>query len=129
MINGVIKVVDNLESVDTSVPDPTLPAPSTGPSCCARPIDEGADYSSPSIYGNDISKVPTEILIGKSENNMLTVKGIGYEFKPLVSVAERGGTSTIIAFDFTDFYNPDGRYAIVDGYTGKTIWSLTEKKG
>jgi len=39
MIGGVIKVVDKLDSVDTTVPDSTLPPPSSGPSCCARPKD------------------------------------------------------------------------------------------
>lgn len=40
MISGVIKVVDNLDTVDTSKADPSLPPPSTGPSYCATPIDE-----------------------------------------------------------------------------------------
>lgn len=34
MIGGVIKVVDKLDSVDTSKPDSSLPPPSSGPSCC-----------------------------------------------------------------------------------------------
>ena len=39
MIRGVIKVVDNLEAVDTSVPDPSLPPAGAGPSCCSRLTD------------------------------------------------------------------------------------------
>lgn len=39
MIRGVIKVVDNLDAVDTSKADPSLPPPSKGPSCCAVPIE------------------------------------------------------------------------------------------
>lgn len=35
MIRGVIKVVDDLASVDTSKYDPSLPAASNGPSCCS----------------------------------------------------------------------------------------------
>jgi len=67
MIGGVIKVVDKLDSVDTSVPDSTLPPPSSGPSCCAQPIDESTEnqVKGPSIYGDDISVVPSEVLVGK----------------------------------------------------------------
>lgn len=34
MLGGVIKVVDKIDTVDTSEPDPSLYTPSTGPSCC-----------------------------------------------------------------------------------------------
>lgn len=128
MINGVIKVVDELETVDTSAPDPTLPAPTTGPSCCARPIDEGSYNSSPSIYGDDISKVPTERLIGKAIDNSVVVKGLGYELQPLVSVVSNSET-TKIKFDFAYFDNAEGQYSIVDGYTGETVVSFEAEKG
>ncbi len=128
MINGVIKVVDELETVDTSAPDPTLPAPTTGPSCCARPIDEGSYNSSPSIYGDDISKVPTEELIGKAIDNSIVVKGLGYELQPLVSVVSNSET-TKIKFDFADFDNAEGQYSIVDGYTGETVASFEAERG
>lgn len=50
MIRGVIKVVDNLDTVDTSKADSSLPPPSTGPSCCAVPLsDESTGPSTPSI--------------------------------------------------------------------------------
>ncbi len=131
MINGVIKVVDELDTIDTSVPDPSLPAPSTGPSCCAVPIDESAAssyYNPPSIYGDDISKVPTEMLIGKSENNTLKINGIGYELQPLAAVVEKGST-TVITFDFTEFDNAEGKYVVADGYTGEEITSFEAVKG
>ncbi len=130
MINGVIKVVDKLDSVDISVPDPSLPAPASGPSCCARPIDEGADqyYNRPSIYGEDISKVPTQMLIGKSENNALKINGIGYELQPLAAVVKKDA-KTIITFDFTNFDNAEGTYEIVDGNTGEVITSFNAIKG
>ncbi len=128
MINGVIKVVDNLESVDTSVPDPTLPAPSTGPSCCAGPVDEGTSGSSPSIYGEDISKVPTEMLIGKSTDDKLRIKGLGYELQPLVSVVSSTET-TKITFDFAYFDNAAGEFSIVDGNTGETVVVFEATKG
>lgn len=129
MINGVIKVVDKLEDVDTSIPDPSLPAPSTGPSCCARPIDEGTSpYSSQSIYGDDISKAPTELLIRKSAENKLTIKGLGYELQPLVSVVSNSETTTI-KFDFSYFDNAEGQYSIVDGVTGEPVAVFKAEKG
>ena len=45
MISGVIKVVDNLDNVDASKNDPSLPPASTGPSCCAVPINEDGSNS------------------------------------------------------------------------------------
>lgn len=39
MIGGTIKVVDKIDSVDVSKPDSSLPPPSSGPSCCASPIN------------------------------------------------------------------------------------------
>lgn len=120
MINGVIKVVDNLETVDTSVPDPSIPAPTTGPSCCARPIDEGAPATSQSIYGDDITKVPTELLVGKAADNKIRIKGLGYELQPLVSVVSNTEI-TKITFDFAYFDNAEGEYAIVDGNTGEAV--------
>jgi sulfite exporter TauE/SafE/copper chaperone CopZ len=129
MINGVIKVVDELDSVDISVPDPTLPPPSTGPSCCASPIDEGTNTSSSqSIYGDDLSKVPTERLIAKSFDNKLTIKGLGYEFQPLVAVVSNKEMTTL-TFDFAYFDNAEGEYAIVDGNTGEAITIFEATRG
>jgi len=36
MLNGVIKVVDNVKTVDTSKSDPSLPYSSSSPSCCSQ---------------------------------------------------------------------------------------------
>lgn len=119
MINGVIKVVDVLDDVDTSVPDPTLPAPSTGPSCCARPIEENAPTSQ-SIYGDDITKVPTEFLIVKADDNKIRIKGLGYELQPLISVVSNSETTTI-TFDLAYFDKIDGEFVIVDGNTGEAV--------
>ncbi|HQL37641.1 MAG TPA: sulfite exporter TauE/SafE family protein [Bacillota bacterium] len=131
MIGGVIKVVDNLDSVDTSKADPSLPPPSTGPSCCAVPIDED-EPSQPSIYGDDISKVPTEKLINKAiidgKYQSVTFKGIGYELQPLIAVAGSGGKIRL-TFDLTDFDNAEGGYLIVDAATGKDVTTFTAKKG
>jgi len=131
MIGGVIKVVDKLDTVDTSVPDPSLPQPSTGPSCCASPIEDGeeSNYNSKSsIYGDDLTKVPTEILINKAkEDNSMLIKGIGYEFKPLIAVVSSSET-TKITFDLTEFDNAEDNFIIVDGRTGEEIASFTGKR-
>ena len=133
MIRGVIKVVDNLDSVDTSKADPSLPPPGTGPSCCAVPIDEESDEpSQPSIYGTDLTQVPTEKLINKALNDekyqSVTFKGIGYELQPLIAVT---GISekTRLTFDLNDFDNAEGQYLILDIATGEEVASFTGKKG
>lgn len=129
MINGVIKVVDELNTVDTSISDPSLPPPSTGPSCCAGPVEEDSSYGiTPSIYGDDISKAPTESLIGKVKNNSITVKGLGYELQPLVSVVSSKETTKLL-FDFVYFDNVQGQYAIVDGSTGEAIAVFNGERG
>lgn len=133
MIRGVIKVVDNLDAVDTSKADSSLPPPSTGPSCCATPIDEDSDEpSQPSIYGDDLTQVPTETLINKvlidGENQSIAFKGIGYELKPLVAVTSSIG-KTNLTFDLNDFDDAEGEYHIIDITTGEEVASFTGKKG
>lgn len=132
MISGVIKVVDKLDSVDTTKPDSSLPPPSTGPSCCARPIDDSSDSetnSQPSIYGNDITSVPTEEIIGKAgEDQNFIFTGIRYELKPLIAVTEIN-KKTKLTFDLNNFDNVEGEFIIVKGETGEPITSFTAKKG
>jgi sulfite exporter TauE/SafE/plastocyanin domain-containing protein/copper chaperone CopZ len=132
MIRGVIKVVDKLDSVDTSKADPSLPPPSTGPSCCAGPVDESAEPSQPSIYGEDITQVPTETLISKAlasgNNQSAKFKGIGYELQPLVIVTG-SSSKTKLTFDLSDFDNAEGEYLILDADTGDKVSSFTAKRG
>jgi plastocyanin domain-containing protein/sulfite exporter TauE/SafE len=131
MIRGVIKVVDKLDSVDTSKADSSLPPPSTGPSCCAQPLPEDSN-TPPSIYGNDLSKVPTERLINKAvltgKYQSAKFKGIGYELEPLVIVTGNS-TKTKITFDLSKFDNAEGKYSIIDANTGNEVTSFTAKKG
>jgi len=131
MISGVIKVVDNLDSVDTSKADPSLPPQSTGPSCCAVPIEED-EPSRPGIYGDDISKVPTEKLVNKAlvdgKNQSVIFKGIGYELQPLIAVAGSGGKIRL-TLDLNDFDNAEGEYLIIDAATGKDVTAFTAEKG
>jgi sulfite exporter TauE/SafE/plastocyanin domain-containing protein/copper chaperone CopZ len=133
MIRGVIKVVDNLDSVDTSKSDPSLPPPSAGPSCCAVPIDDDSnEQNNTSIYGNDITLVPTEVLINKAiieENYQSAIfKGIGYELQPLIVVTSNA-EKTKFTFNFNYFNNTDGEYLILDIATGEEVSSFTANKG
>lgn len=136
MIRGVIKVTDKLDTVDTSKADPSIPAASTGPSCCAGPVaDNGSGSgtsSQPSIYGNDITKVPTENLVNKAlvagKYQSATFKGKGYELQPLI-VVTGNSSSTKLTFDLSAFDNAEGKYLIVDATTGNEVSSFTTKKG
>ncbi len=134
MIRGVIKVTDKLDTVDTSKADPSIPPQSTGPSCCAGPVqDDGSGTSSqPSIYGSDITKVPTDVLLNKAlvagKIQSATFKGKGYELQPLIVVT--GSTAnTKLTFDLSAFDNAEGQYQIVDATTGNQISTFTGKKG
>lgn len=130
MIPGVIKVVDDLDTIDMSENDPSLPPPSTGPSCCAQPLPE--EPATPSIYGDDISKVPTDQLIKKSAGDKTSqeaaFKGIGYELQPLIVVSKTGSTLKL-TFDLSDFDKAEGEYTIVNGYTGDIIATFSGKQG
>lgn len=131
MIRGVIKVVDNLETVDTSKSDPSLPPASNGPSCCAGPVADNSSIQ-PSIYGDDVTKVPTETLVKKAlasgKYQSATFKGIGYELQPLIIVTG-DSSSTKLTFDLSAFDNAEGEYYIVDVTNGKEVSSFTAKKG
>ena len=136
MIRGVIKVTDNLDNVDISKNDPSLPPASKGPSCCAGPVDENKSESEvsskPSIYGDDITKVPTDMLLKKAlsdeSSQSATFKGQGYELQPLIVVADNS-SNTKLTFDLTDFDNAEGDYLILNSDTGDEISSFTAKKG
>jgi sulfite exporter TauE/SafE/plastocyanin domain-containing protein/copper chaperone CopZ len=131
MIRGVIKVTDKLDNVDTSSTkaDASIPQAGGG-SCCAGPV--GDESAAPSIYGNDITKVPTETLVSKAlaagQYQSVKFKGIGYELQPLI-VVTGSGSSTKITFDLNAFDNAEGEYLILDAVTGDKVSSFTAKKG
>ncbi|WP_411679321.1 sulfite exporter TauE/SafE family protein [Clostridium thailandense] len=135
MIRGVIRVVDNLDTVDTSKTDPSAP-PVGAPSCCSGSTPPSANSSTveqaSSIYGSDMSKVPTEIIvktatvIGNSQSS--TIKGIGYELKPLIVVVDKN-IKTKLTFDLNDFDNPEGKFEIVLAKSSNTIKSFDGRKG
>ncbi|BCN31084.1 urease accessory protein UreH domain-containing protein [Anaeromicropila herbilytica] len=134
MIRGVIKVVDNLDSVDTSKPDSSIPTPSSGMSCCTGNAAGTTNNTqqTPSIYGNDISKVKTNLLIHKTKvtetNQTATIKGIGYEFEPLILVGTKN-IDTTLSFNLNKFDTPTGTYSIVNSNSGDTLTSFEGKKG
>lgn len=131
MIGGVIRVVEKLDTVDTTVEDPSLPPPAVSPDCCkGSPVNEGeqVDLGKKSIYGDDITKTPTEMLIGKAEDNNITIEGIGYELKPLIAVVK--SNETIEAeFDLDEFDDAAGEFLVVDGMTGGTVASFDGSTG
>ncbi len=131
MISGVIKVVDNLDAVDTSKNDPSLPPASTGPSCCAVPIDESDQSNKSSIYGNNLISVPTEKLVNKAtqsgEYQSANFKGTGSELQPLIAVTNNN-SKTKFTFDLKNLDNAEGKYIILDLETGNEVSSFTAKK-
>lgn len=134
MIPGVIKVTDDLDSVDITKNDPSLPAATTGPSCCAAPI--GEDGSEPvgetGVYGDDITKVPTDLLINKASSDggsmQAVFTGQGYDLQPLIIITENG-LSTQLTFDLTDFEEPEGEYIIIDQTSGEEVTSFSATSG
>lgn len=127
MIRGIIKVVDNIDSVDTSKNDPSIPAPSSGMSCCT-----GQSSQPQSIYGSDISKVSTGRLVHKASisgnTQEITLIGNGYEFEPLISVLNKGKKAEL-KIDMSKFNNPEGKYLIVNLSDQSTIASFYGKNG
>lgn len=134
MIRGVIKVVDNLDTVDTSRSDPSLP-PAGGGGCCGGAVPPSGNSSTssqaPSIYGSDLSKVPTETIIKTAiiveKNQSVEIKGLGYEFKPLIVVVAKN-LNTKLTFDLTSFDNPDGKFELVNAENGDVFKSFDGKK-
>lgn len=125
MIRGVIKVVDNLQSVDTSKTDSSIPAPSSGMSCCGGGgSGAAAAPQTSSIYGNDLSKVSTDVLVRKAsvsgDTQTVKITGIGYEFEPLVVVLNKG-INAKLTVDLSNFNNPSGTYSIINLNTQQTI--------
>ncbi len=130
MIRGIIKVTDNLDSVDTSKADSSIPAPSSGMSCCTGTSASNTPQT-PSIYGNDLSKVSTDRLIKKAnilgDTQSLSIKGTGYEFEPLVAVLEKG-IKTKLSVDLNSFDKADGVFIIYNADSGDEVTTFTGRK-
>jgi plastocyanin domain-containing protein/sulfite exporter TauE/SafE/copper chaperone CopZ len=134
MIRGVFKVVDNIETTDATKPDASIPAPSSGMSCCSVGATSGVPTppQKQSIYGTDLSKVTTDKLIHKAvvsgSNQTASIKGTGYEFDPLILVANKN-INTSINIDLNSFDTPDGTFTIYSPEQGKTFSTFQGKKG
>jgi plastocyanin domain-containing protein/sulfite exporter TauE/SafE/copper chaperone CopZ len=131
MIRGVIKVTDNLDSVDTSKADSSIPAPSSGMSCCTGGSASSVPQT-PSIYGDDLSKVSTDRLVKKANisgnTQSINIKGTGYEFEPLVIVLEKG-VKTKLTLDLNLFNDADENFTIFNGASGEQISTFSGKNG
>ncbi|MFZ5642923.1 MAG: sulfite exporter TauE/SafE family protein [Bacillota bacterium] len=118
MIRGVIKVVDDLKTADLS--GVKAPPSFGGGSCCS--VDQG--QARDSIYGSDLSKVPTDYLIKKAVINGQTqsasFEGIGYEFTPQYLLMNKDIPAKI-NFDLREFTDPVGRYQLFDYNTGEIL--------
>ncbi len=125
MIRGVILVVDELETVDPDADNAAIPPQSSGPSCCSVPVDGQSPEENTSIYGDDISLVPTEILIEKANpfDNVLSFKGTGYELQPLIGILETD-KDALVQLDLSDFFDKEDTYNIINNETGSVVQSF-----
>ncbi|MGM9972742.1 MAG: sulfite exporter TauE/SafE family protein [Clostridiaceae bacterium] len=126
MIRGVIKVVDDLGSEELA-PDPSVGG-SSGGSCCAIPSDGDApNEDSSSIYGNDISIIPTEVIVNKatlSQNQFIgSFQAIGYDLKPLIIVSE-STAPTKVTMDLQGSNFGEGEFTIVDSVTAEVVYTF-----
>lgn len=118
MIRGVIKVVDDLASVDTSKYDPSLPSASNGPSCCAVPLNNSPSYPETLITTSKVTeKFQTAI-----------INGVGNEFQPLILVA-KSNLDFNLTIDLTNYTNYEGEYIISSVKDGSTVSSFIGQKG
>jgi sulfite exporter TauE/SafE/plastocyanin domain-containing protein/copper chaperone CopZ len=126
MIRGVILVVDDINKVDPESENAAIPPQSSGPSCCAVPVDDQSDETIQSIYGDDISAVPTEFLIEKQDpdTGKIYIDGIGYELQPLVGIVQTGKELTL-EFNFSEFIDREDSYYIINNENGSILESFT----
>lgn len=133
MLSGVIKVVDNLDTVsasDISNAQNANPSSSGGSCCGGAP---GTSASEPQIYGMNISEVPTSRLIKKAnlskEVQEITINGSGIDFEPLMVVLKKD-LSSKVTFDLSKMDNIDGEFIIFDtNYNKVNSFKITNKKG
>jgi sulfite exporter TauE/SafE/plastocyanin domain-containing protein/copper chaperone CopZ len=125
MKNGMIKVVDDLKSINT-------PSSDVSEKDANSAADEAAVPQKPSIYGEDISKVPTDRLIkmvqDSANGQIVSFKGDGNELEPLI-VVTKTGTPTKLSLDLSLFDNPEGNFAIVNATTLQILNEFKGQKG
>ncbi|KPU45498.1 hypothetical protein OXPF_07310 [Oxobacter pfennigii] len=84
-----------------------------------------------SIYGKNLSTVPSERLIKKADikddSYNYTFKGIGYEFEPLIVIVSKDMKVTI-DFDLTGLDTPEAIFFITSIDSGRKLTSFEGKK-
>lgn len=117
MIRGVIKVVDDLDSTDTSKYDPSLPSASNGPSCCAVPLNNSTTYPESLITTSKVTnEFQTAIINGKDSS-----------LNPLILVAQNN-LKFLLTIDLNDYSDFEGEYIISNLEDGSVLSSFTGKK-
>ena len=101
MIRGVIKVVDDLSSVDTSKYDSSLPSSNSGPSCCAVPINDSENYPDTLITTSKVTE----------EFQTAIINVVNDQFQPLILIA-KNNLNFNLTLDFSNYNNSDGEYTI-----------------
>ncbi len=114
MIKGSIKVTDNLDTVDTS-----------------KSNESTQEERAPSIYGDDLNQVLTDRLLKKtivSDNTQtINIRGIGYEFEPLIVIANKE-MNTKISLDLRAFDAYDEKFEVINSDTKESIASVNGAK-
>lgn len=103
-------------------------------SCHSEPADVDANSGATgkaSIYGKNLSVIPTQVLINKAivsgKNQSAEIMGIGIDFKPMI-VVTGSKSETKISIDFTAYDDADGEYSIVNTETNTVAASFSGKK-
>jgi sulfite exporter TauE/SafE/plastocyanin domain-containing protein/copper chaperone CopZ len=134
MIRGMIKVVDDLKTVSAKSSDATPDDASAGAANAGSSNRrDSSPQTKPSIYGNDITKVSTDRLVKKAEvaaanQQTVAVKGIGYEFEPLIIVVQNG-IPTKLSLDLTEFDTPNEEFTIMNAVTKQIVTKFVGQKG
>jgi len=127
MKRGVIKVVDDLKSASS-----TASSNASGADSSTSGGTPSSNSQTSSIYGNDISQVPTDRLIKKVQvvNNeqTISIKGKGSELEPIVIVANPG-RKIKASFDLASFDQPETPFLIMDANTKEIVSEFTGTKG
>jgi plastocyanin domain-containing protein len=115
MIKGSFKVTDNLDTVDTS-----------------KLNESTEEERAPSIFGDDLNQVSTDRLIKKtivSDNiQTINIRGIGYEFEPLIVVANPLMDAKI-SLDLRAYDTFDEKFQVINSDTKESIASVKGTNG
>lgn len=131
MLNGIIKVVDDLAAVDVTKVAVAAPV---NKRCCSSDGSSGCggqNAGAASIYGDDLRKVPTDRLIKKAElgggAQTAYLKGTGYELEPLIIVLQQHTPATLV-LDLANFDDPSGEWVLYDYQKKAVLKTFTVEK-